>query len=193
MPSASKARLAILASGTGSNADVISGYFTGHPSIEVALIATNNPAAGVIQVAARHGLKTLVVPRPEWRHPDEILRVLRSLDVTHIVLAGFLQLIHADIIQAYPSRIVNIHPALLPDFGGRGMYGHHVHEAVKASGRPMTGITIHEVNERYDEGRILFQAETAVDADDTPDVIARKVHRLEHAHYPRVIEQWIGT
>lgn len=191
MSSASKARLAILASGTGSNADVISGHFAGHPSIGVAIIATNNPKAGVIQVAAGHGIKCLFVPRHEWRQPDEILRMLRALDVTHIVLAGFLQLIPADIIRAYPGRIVNIHPALLPDFGGKGMYGHHVHEAVKEAGRHVTGITIHEVNERYDEGRILFQAETQVDADDTPAEIARKVHILEHAHYPHVLERWI--
>ena len=191
MPSGSKARLAILASGAGSNADVISGHFAGHPTIGVALIATNNPQAGVLQVAARHNLKTLVVPRAEWRKPGEILRILAALDVTHIVLAGFLQLIHADIIRTYPGRIVNIHPALLPDFGGKGMYGHHVHAAVKASGHMVTGITIHEVNERYDEGRILFQAHTPLTDADTPDTIAVKVHALEHRHYPAVIEQWI--
>ncbi len=191
MPSASKARLALLASGAGSNADVISAYFSGHPSIRVALVVTNNPQAGVIGVAARHGLKTLIVPRREWHTPDEVLRIMAALDVTHIVLAGFLQLIHADIIRAYPGRIVNIHPALLPDFGGKGMYGHHVHAAVKAAGRTATGITIHEVNERYDEGRILFQARTPLTVEDTPDTIAAKVHVLEHRHYPEVIETWI--
>jgi phosphoribosylglycinamide formyltransferase-1 len=191
MPSASKARLALLASGAGSNADVISAHFSDHPSIGVGLVVTNNPQAGVIGVAARHGLKTLIVPRGEWRDPAEILRILAALDVTHIVLAGFLQLIHADIIRTYPGRIVNIHPALLPDFGGKGMYGHHVHAAVKSAGRTVTGITIHEVNERYDEGRILFQAQTPLTAEDTPDTIAAKVHALEHRHYPEVIEQWI--
>ena len=191
MPSANKARIAVLASGAGSNADVISAYYSGHPSIDVAIIVTNNAQAGVIGIAARHGLKTLVVPRGDWRTPDELLRILAALDVTHIVLAGFLQLIHADIIHAYPGRIINIHPALLPDFGGKGMYGHHVHAAVKASGRMVTGITIHEVNERYDEGRILFQARTELTEGDTPDTIASKVHALEHRHYPEVIEQWI--
>lgn len=191
MPFASKARLALLASGAGSNADVISARFRGHPAIRVALVVTNNPQAGVIGVAARHGLKTLIVPRGEWREPVELLRVLAALEVTHIVLAGFLQLIHPDIIRAYPGRILNIHPALLPDFGGKGMYGHHVHAAVKASGRTITGITIHEVNERYDDGRILFQAQTPLTEADTPDTIAAKVHALEHRHYPEVIEAWI--
>lgn len=191
MRSDSKARLAILASGAGSNADVICGFFSSHPAIRVSLIMTNNSQAGVLQVAARHHLKALVVPRREWRQPDELLAVMASLDITHLVLAGFLQLIDPKILHAFPGRMLNIHPALLPDFGGKGMYGLHVHRAVLAAGRPVSGITIHEVNEDYDQGRILFQAETPVDALDTPETLAQKIHALEHRHYPEVIEHWI--
>lgn len=191
MPSGADGRLAILASGGGSNADAICSYFEGHPGIRIPLIITNNPEAGVIRVAARHRVKMLIVPRGEWHHPAALLRILTALDITHIALAGFLQLIHPEIIHAYAGRIINIHPALLPRFGGKGMYGQHVHRAVKAAGVPTSGITIHEVNEQYDEGRILFQAETPVDPADTWEDIAALVLRLEHRHYPQVIEQWI--
>ena len=192
MPSRPEARLVILASGGGSNADKICAYFQSHSSIHVALVITNRNKAGVREVAAKHGIECAYVPKELWQHPEIILPAFEDAAITHIILAGFLLLIPEWLIQAYPGRIINIHPALLPKYGGHGMYGHHVHEAVKASGELVSGITIHEVNAQYDEGRILFQKEVALDPDDTPEDIAAKVLRVEHASYPRVIEAWIN-
>jgi phosphoribosylglycinamide formyltransferase-1 len=152
---------------------------------------TNRADAGVLKVADRHGVESVYISKKYWAHPEIILPVLETSEITHIVLAGFLSLVPDWLIHAYSGHIVNIHPALLPKYGGKGMYGHHVHEAVKAAGELVTGITIHEVNEHYDEGRILFQQEVILEADDTPEEIAHKVLQAEHTWFPRVIEKWI--
>jgi phosphoribosylglycinamide formyltransferase-1 len=193
MPSEDKARIAIFASGTGSNADKICSYFYTHTDISVALIITNRAEAGVRQVAVRHGIESVYIPKKYWPHPEVVLPFLESYEITHIVLAGFLLHVPEWLIQTYQGKIINIHPALLPRYGGKGMYGHHVHEAVKGAGDRVSGITIHEVNEHYDEGRILFQKEVELDEDDSPEMIAQKVLQLEHTYFPQVIEAWIRT
>ena len=184
------ARLAIFLSGNGSNAEQIFSHFKNHPTITVALVLSNNPEAFGLQRAKNFGLKTQVFDRNQF-HESEVLNWLKDEQVTHVVLAGFLWMIPQNLIQAYPKHIINIHPALLPKFGGKGMYGSKVHAAVKAAGEKETGITLHEVNEKYDEGKIIFQAKCEVLPEDTPESIAKKVQALEHAHYPIEIERWI--
>ena len=191
MPSTIKARLAIFASGGGSNADKICAYFDGHPTIAVSAIITNNAKAGVIDVATRHHIPCYTVPKNNWETNTVVSPILENHRVTHIILAGFLLLVPEWLIQAYPSRIINIHPALLPKYGGKGMYGHHVHEAVKNSGDRISGITIHLVDERYDEGDILFQHKVPLELNDTSEEIAKKVLKAEHHYYSKVIEKWV--
>ena len=152
---------------------------------------SNNPEAYALTRAKKFGVETKVFNRIQFRESEEVIEWLKEAKVTHIVLAGFLWLVPQHLVKAFRDRIINIHPALLPKYGGKGMYGMKVHEAVKAAGETETGITIHKVNERYDEGLILFQTTCEVSPLDTPDQIAEKIHRLEHAHYPKVIEQWI--
>ena len=189
-----KTGIAVFASGTGSNARKIMEYFAGHATIEVRAVVTNNPAAGVLAHAHHCGVPSLVITRSLLADREWFSRQLTAFGVERIVLAGFLLLIPEYLTREYSDRIVNIHPALLPLYGGKGMYGMHVHDAVKAAGESRTGITIHLVNERFDEGRILFQKDIAVESADTPESIAQKVHLLEHAWYPQVIEKWIqGT
>jgi phosphoribosylglycinamide formyltransferase-1 len=187
------ARIAILASGSGTNAEAIINYFRDHPTISVAVVLSNNPKAYVLERARKHGVPTVVFNRQEFYNTTRIADVLRDMGITHLVLAGFLWLVPDNLLHMFPSRIVNIHPALLPAYGGKGMYGMRVHEAVKASGDTKTGITIHEVTPAYDEGPVIFQTSCEIDADDSPESIAEKVHRLEHYHYPRVIEKWINN
>lgn len=189
--SSDKFRVAVLASGSGTNAEEIFKYFKGHPSIEVVLLLSNNPGAYALQRAANHGVTTFAFNRQEFSEGGFVTGKLAQANVTHLVLAGFLWLIPPYLVSAYPDRIINIHPALLPRYGGKGMYGAKVHEAVKAAGERETGITIHLVNDRYDEGRILFQEKCAIGPNDGPEEIAACVHALEHRHYPAVIEQWI--
>lgn len=184
-------RLAIFASGSGTNAEEIFKHFQHHPQIEVVLLLSNNPQAYALERAKRFQVDTRVFNRIEFRESDIVLQWLREKQVTHVVLAGFLWLIPGYLIDAYPSKIINIHPALLPKHGGKGMYGMKVHEAVKACSDRETGITIHLVNERYDEGRKLFQGRCAVPPDASPEDIAQAVHALEYQHYPPVIEQWV--
>jgi phosphoribosylglycinamide formyltransferase-1 len=186
-----KARIAIFASGSGTNAEEIFKHFQHHPSAEVVLLLSNNPQAYALERAKKFGVEGRVFTRAQFRDSDEVLTWLQQKQVTHVVLAGFLWLIPANLTKAYPNHIVNIHPALLPKFGGKGMYGAHVHEAVKAAGEKETGITIHLVNEHYDEGKILFQARCPITESESPEQIAAHVHALEYAHYPRVIEGWI--
>jgi phosphoribosylglycinamide formyltransferase 1 len=186
-----KFRIAIFASGNGSNAEVIVHYFKNHPAIQVELLVSNNPAAFAIQRAKRLGIDAKIFSRTEFIHPGTVLEWLKEYHISHIVLAGFLWLIPDYLIRAFPDRIINIHPALLPKFGGKGMYGLKVHEAVKTSGEIESGITIHLVNERYDEGRILFQGKCKIEEDYTPAQIATCVQKLEYEHYPLVIENWI--
>jgi len=187
------ARVVVLASGSGTNAEAIFSYFKNHPLIDVVLLVCNNPEAQVLKRAQKFGIPVRVVNRNEFNDKRYMLELLSSEKVTHLVLAGFLWLIPAYLIHAFPGRIVNIHPALLPKFGGKGMYGMRVHEAVKNAGESESGITIHLVNEKYDEGKVLFQATCAVGDDDSPEQIATKVHRLEHESYPKVIEDWISN
>jgi phosphoribosylglycinamide formyltransferase-1 len=184
-----RVRLALFASGSGTNAEAIMTHFSNHPEVKVKLLLSNNPDAYALERAKRFHVPTRVFSRQEFQN-GTVLQWLGEAGVTHIVLAGFLWLIPENLISTYRDRIVNIHPALLPKYGGKGMYGSKVHEAVKAAGDTQTGITIHLVNERYDEGRILFQASCPVAATDTPEFIAEKVHALEHRHFPVVIEQW---
>lgn len=189
MPFESTERIAIFASGSGSNALQIIDYFRGHPHIEVALVVSNRRTAPVLEKAARHGIATLIVDRTRFYESESLLDKLKAHQITLVVLAGFLWLIPAYLVRSFPRRIVNIHPALLPSYGGKGMYGMHVHRAVKAAGERRSGMTIHYVNERYDEGSIIFQADCPLDPADTPEEIAAKVLRLEHAHYAPVIEK----
>lgn len=184
-------RIAIFASGSGTNAEEIFKHFQQHPSIEIVLLLSNNSQAYALERAKKYNVPAKVFTRIQFRESEEVIIWLQKRNVTHIVLAGFMWLVPDYLVKSFPRHIINIHPALLPKFGGKGMYGMHVHEAVKAAGEKETGITIHEVNERYDEGKILFQAKCSVAQSDTPEEIANKVHVLEHQHYPSVIERWV--
>ncbi|MGI9541859.1 MAG: phosphoribosylglycinamide formyltransferase [Cyclobacteriaceae bacterium] len=181
-------KIAIFASGSGTNAENICRYFEGHPRIEVALILTPNPQAGVLERAKTLGIPSVVFNRASFRE-KAFLQTLAQYQTTFVVLAGFMWLVPSYLIESFPNRIVNIHPALLPKFGGKGMYGMHVHEAVLTAKEGESGITIHYVNQRYDEGKIIFQATCPVDEDDAPEHLAEKVHQLEYLHYPQVIEK----
>ena len=181
--------LVIFASGSGSNAENIIRYFASKPDFCVKKIYCNVPGAYVLERARQLQVPACVFTREEFRNPDKLLRRLQDEGTDFIVLAGFLWLVPPCITAAYPNRIVNIHPALLPAYGGKGMYGHHVHEAVLAAGEQQSGITIHYVNDRYDSGDIIFQATCPVLPDDTPDTLAARVHELEYRHFPRVIEE----
>ncbi len=182
-----KVRLAIFASGSGTNAENIFRYFQGHHRIEVAAIFTNHPQAGVIERMQRHGMPVEVFTSDALTD-GTVLRELGRRRIDWIILAGFLRKIPEGILEAYPRRILNIHPALLPKFGGKGMYGMRVHRAVIAAGECESGITIHYVDADYDTGPIIFQAATAVRPDDTPASLAERIHRLEYRFYPQVIE-----
>lgn len=183
--------IAIFASGTGSNAERIMTYFDGHPSIRVELVVSNKAKAPVLEKARAHGVATHLIARTSFYDTQDILDVLSKYKIDLIVLAGFMWLIPPYLVAAYAGRMLNIHPALLPAYGGKGMYGQHVHRAVHAAGERETGITIHQVNERYDEGSIVFQASCELSPDDTPEAIARKVQLLEHQYFAPVIEEFI--
>lgn len=185
-------KLAILASGSGSNAEKIMEHFKSSTKAEIALIASNKADAFVLERAKKFGVPTFTFSRKEME-AGVLLEKLQEEKIDWVILAGFLLKIPEDLIRAFPNRMVNIHPALLPKYGGKGMYGHHVHEAVKAAGDTETGITIHLVNEHYDDGKIVFQAATSVTPEDTPDTIAQKVHTLEHRYFPEVIESLLGS
>lgn len=182
------ANLIILASGSGTNAENIGAFFKNHPRISVQEILSNKHDAGVHLRAKRLGIPSSTFSRDEFKESSFLAR-LEGAD--YIILAGFLWLIPEHLVKAFPNKIINIHPALLPKFGGKGMYGHHVHNAVIESGERESGITIHLVNERYDEGRTLFQAKCSVNSDETPESLAEKIHGLEYAHFPKVIENYI--
>lgn len=179
--------LIILASGAGSNAQAIINYFRDNPAVKISLIASNKPEAGVLRIAQKENIPTLIIEKEPFFRGKAYADQFSALHPSLIILAGFLWKIPPALIAAFPEKIINIHPALLPKYGGKGMYGMHVHQAVKAAGDPQTGITIHQVDEKYDHGTHIFQAVTSVSPDDTPESIAQKVHQLEHQHYPRVI------
>lgn len=184
-------KIALFASGSGSNAENIIKYFLHNPTLEFPVIISNKPEALVHERACRLGVPSFNFSRQDFISGEAVLDFLKEHKIDGIVLAGFLLKIPEVLIHAYPDKIINIHPALLPKYGGKGMYGHFVHEAVKASGDIESGITIHYVNEHYDEGNIIFQATCPVLPTDTPELIAEKVHKLEYEHFPRVIgEVW---
>ncbi len=183
--------IAILASGSGSNAENLIRYFDGHPDIRIVLVLSNRPDAYVLERARRLGVPSGVFGKNEFYHSKQVLQQLKDSGVDRLVLAGFLWLIPDELINAYPKGIVNIHPALLPKYGGKGMYGMHVHEAVVNHGETESGITIHCVDAEYDHGQPLFQASCPVLPGDTPEQVAEKVHALEYEYFPAVVEQWI--
>ncbi len=185
--------IAVFASGNGSNAENIIKYTQALDNMQVALVLSNSAKAKVLQRAAKYNVPTMVFDRQRFYQQQDVLEALRAYDIDLVVLAGFMWLVPSYLIAAFPNHIVNIHPALLPAYGGKGMYGDHVHQAVKAANETKTGITIHYVNEAYDEGQIIFQAETAINPTDTPDDIAQKVHALEYEHYPKVIEKVLNS
>lgn len=183
--------IAIFASGSGTNAENISRYFATSEEIHVAVVLSNHAHAGVHARVQALGVPSCTFPKEAFADGGPILEKLVACQVDYIVLAGFMSKIPDSLLEAFPDRIINIHPALLPKYGGKGMYGMHVHEAVVTAHEKESGITIHLVNAHYDEGRILFQASCAVTPDDTPDDVATKVHALEYRHFPEVIERWV--
>jgi phosphoribosylglycinamide formyltransferase-1 len=185
-------KLAVFASGSGSNAQRIAEYFANHPSVSVDIILTNNKNAFVIERAKSLNIPYTIFNRVDFYETDKVLNELKERQTDLIILAGFLWLVPTRIIQAYNGRILNIHPALLPKYGGKGMYGEFVHRAVITNKEKCSGITIHYVNEHYDQGDIIFQAQCIVEANDTSDSLAVKVHSLEYEHFPRVIEEVIN-
>ena len=182
-------KIAIFASGSGSNAENIINYFQNDAENVVKIVFCNKPNAYVLERAKRLNVPTFVFGREDFYHSDMVLNELKRLDIDMIVLAGFLWKVPDAIIEAYRERVVNIHPALLPSYGGKGMYGMKVHESVIAAGEKESGITIHYVNDHYDEVATIFQARCEITPEDTPDTLAEKVHALEYEHFPRVIKE----
>lgn len=178
--------LIIFASGRGSNAQAIIDYFRGS-DVKVALIVSNKADAGVLDIAKQEHIPFLIINK-QTMHEALLLEQLQEYNPSLIVLAGFLWKVPDAIIHTFPNHIINIHPALLPNYGGKGMYGHHVHEAVIANKEKESGITIHYVNEHYDEGHIIAQERCEITPNDTPDTLAGKIHKLEHYFFPRTIE-----
>lgn len=181
----------VFASGSGSNAEKLFAHFSGHPTVRITGLFCNNAQAGVLDKATAAAVPTYTLTNSELAAPGNLLDLLTRHGVEYIILAGFLRKIPDDVIQTYADKIINIHPALLPKFGGKGMYGMHVHRAVKEAGEAQTGISIHLVNERYDEGRILFQTSVPVMPNDTPENIAQKVQELEHTYFAAVCDEFI--
>ncbi|KAA6315461.1 Phosphoribosylglycinamide formyltransferase [termite gut metagenome] len=184
-----KSNIAIFASGSGSNTENIVNYFEKNNSIKVSLIVSDKQNAYVLERAFRLNVPSVVVPKSDWETGEKIVFLLHGHQIDFIVLAGFLLRIPDILLHAYPDKIINIHPALLPKFGGKGMYGDKVHEAVVSAGEKESGITIHYINEQYDEGQIIFQATCEILSEDSPSDVARKVHALEYEHFPKIIEK----
>jgi phosphoribosylglycinamide formyltransferase-1 len=185
--------LAIFASGSGTNAENIMEYFQYAPQIRVACVCTNRSDAYVIERAKRFDIPVMVFSKKDFYETETVLNYLLNNQISWIILAGFLWLVPPNLIEAYPNRIINIHPALLPKYGGKGMYGHHVHQAVIENKEPVSGISVHYVNKEYDRGDIIFQVTCPVMPGDTPDSLAERVHELEYRHFPEVIEKVILT
>ncbi len=185
--------IGIFASGEGSNAEILINYFKFHPKISVKAIFTNNPKAGVIDRAKRLGTPIFIFNQIDMVFNGPVHQSLSNFGIDFIVLAGYLKLIPDWMIHCYKNRILNLHPALLPKFGGKGMYGANVHKAVIESGEQESGITIHLVDYEYDKGEIIFQEKCPVLPEDTPETLAAKIHRLEHRYYPMIIEKYIAS
>ncbi len=184
-------KIAVFASGSGSNAENIARFFESRSDVVISVILTNNPKAFVIDRAKNLNIPYICFDRDMFYNSTKIIDILKCYSVDLVVLAGFLWLIPLELIRAYTNRIVNIHPALLPKYGGKGMYGSHVHEAVCANKEKESGITIHLVNEKYDEGKTLFQTSCSLSDLDTPDTVAHKVHELEYKHFPEQIDRYL--
>lgn len=184
--------IAIFASGSGSNAENIIRYFQNSELFHFPVIISNRADAYVHERAKRLNIKSITLPKSAFETGNAVLAVLREHNIDAVVLAGFLLKVPELLINSFPDKIINIHPALLPKYGGKGMYGSHVHRAVKAAGEQESGITIHYVNKNYDEGNIVFQAKCKVEPTDTEDDIAQKVHKLEYEHFPRVVGEVFG-
>ena len=182
-------KIAVFASGAGSNAQKLIDYFRTHPSIKIGLIVSNKSNAGVLQIARSEAISTLLLDKEKFFHGNAYVDELNDQGVGFIVLAGFLWKIPSALIRSFPNKIVNLHPALLPNYGGKGMYGNFVHESVIKAGDAESGITIHFVDDQYDHGPIIFQARCLVDKNDTAETLADKIHQLEHDNYPRVVEE----
>jgi phosphoribosylglycinamide formyltransferase-1 len=182
-------KVAIFASGAGSNAQKIIDHFRGNTGVQIALVVCNKPGAGVLDIAGREGIPTLIIEKEQFFRGDAYVPSLREKNIDLVVLAGFLWKIPDTLIKAFPQKIVNIHPALLPKYGGKGMYGRFVHAAVIAAGEKESGITIHFVDEHYDHGDIIFQATCTVEPSDTPESLAARIHALEHQHFPEVVDR----
>ena len=181
-------RIIIFASGSGTNAENIIRYFNDSNKIKITAVFSNKKDAKVLERANKYGIKTKVFSRKEFYKTQNILNFLKK-DADFIVLAGFLWKVPEEIIEVFKDKIINIHPALLPNYGGKGMYGKHIHKAIIANKESKTGITIHYVNKNYDEGAIIFQKEVALSNDDTPESVAKKIYVLEQENFPRVIEE----
>jgi len=185
-------RIVIFASGSGSNAENIISFFREKPEVTVVAVLTNKQTATVLNRCERLDVPAFYFNKTAFRDSDTVVRLLKGLQTDLIVLAGFLWKIPSNLIEAFHGKIINIHPALLPKYGGKGMYGDRVHQAVKENKESETGITIHYVNENYDEGAIIFQAKTDVVPSDDANSIAQKVHQLEYEHFPKVIEKLLS-
>jgi len=181
--------IALFASGSGTNVENIANYFKNNNQVNISLVLSNKKDAYVLERARKFGIKSMVFRREQFYQTNEIVELLKSENVDLIVLAGFLWLVPENLIAAFPNKIINIHPALLPKYGGKGMYGSKVHEAVVANNENESGITIHFVNERYDEGNIICQEKCEVLPTDSPDDVAQKVHALEYEFFPKTIEK----
>lgn len=186
-------KIAVFASGSGSNAENIFNYFKNNDNVTISLILTNNPNAGVIERANRLNIPFVVFDKNAFKNTNEIVMLLQENNIDLVVLAGFLWLIPENLIEAFPNKIVNIHPALLPKYGGKGMFGDNVHKAVVEHKETETGITIHFVNQHYDEGKVIFQAKCKVLPTDTFEEVASKIHALEYEHFPKVIAELLLT
>jgi phosphoribosylglycinamide formyltransferase-1 len=183
-------KLAIFASGSGTNAENLITYFNEKTSsAKIVLVLTNNKNAGVINRCKRLAVPVFIMNNSNFENTDSLIQLLKKNEIDWIVLAGFLRKVNSSLIAAFSNRIINIHPALLPKFGGKGMYGHYVHDAVINAGEKESGITIHFVNENYDEGAVIFQAKCIVESDETAETLAFKIHELEQVHFPKVLEQ----
>ncbi len=188
-----KKHLAVFSSGQGSNAAAVYEAFKTHEQVQLSLVVSDNPQAGVLRLAQTWGIPTYMCTAADLQQPDRLIAELAAYKVHFIALAGFLRLLPRQVVQAYPKRIFNIHPALLPKYGGKGMYGLHVHKAVLDNEDSHSGITIHEVDEAYDQGPILHQAKFRIpyEQQPTPEWLATQIKQLEHSHYPRIIEEQI--
>jgi phosphoribosylglycinamide formyltransferase-1 len=184
----STTQIAIFASGAGSNAQKIIHYFRNHPSVQVALVVCNRPSAGVLTIAQQENMPFVILEKEKFFSPNHLLDMLHEKKIDFLVLAGFLWMLPVEVVRAYPKKIINIHPALLPKYGGRGMYGDHVHQAVIDNKEPESGITIHYADEVYDHGQIILQAKCLVPEHETVERLAARIHVLEHRNFSKTIE-----